>query len=400
MPFVPRIETVSHDSALIDRVRAVAAESGRLALRVETDTPWTEPLEGSVRVVDLAHVTGRSAPAFAGGLGNAHLVLVMPSAAQQPCVRYHRYPRSALEALLDEALHHLPLVTETPGVLLLGDSPTIRRVRDQIASVAPYGDVSVLVSGETGTGKELAAQAIHLGSRRPGAFVALNCAAVPETLFESELFGAEPGAFTGARAARVGLLETAAQGTLFLDEIGEMPQILQAKLLRVLETRTFRRLGSNRDIALDARIVSATNRPLYAAGADGHCGVTCSIGWPGSRSSSRHCAPGWKTSSSWRQRSSPPSRAGTGAPRCASPRTPSTCCASTPGRATCASCARSSSNRRSSRAERSSTARRSCWPCAAPSVAPRMMHRRAAPSGSPPRRPAWFARRFATSSAS
>jgi two-component system response regulator AtoC len=147
---------------------------------------------------------------------------------------------------------------------ILGDDPSVRRVREQIASVARFGEVSVLVIGETGTGKELVAEAIHDVSAARGPFVSLNCAAVPESLFESELFGHEAGAFTGARTAKVGLFEAARGGTLFLDEVGELRHDLQPKLLRVLETRQFRRVGGQRDIPLQARIVSATNRRLGA----------------------------------------------------------------------------------------------------------------------------------------
>lgn len=124
---------------------------------------------------------------------------------------------------------------------------------------------SVLISGESGTGKELAARMIHLASQRSDAvFVAINCAAIPENLMESELFGHEKGAFTGATQARPGKFELAAGGTLFLDEIGELPLALQAKLLRVLQERTFERLGGRREIQADVRIVAATNRDLGA----------------------------------------------------------------------------------------------------------------------------------------
>jgi transcriptional regulator with PAS, ATPase and Fis domain len=122
---------------------------------------------------------------------------------------------------------------------------------------------SVLISGESGTGKELVARMIHLASqRRDARFVAINCAAIPENLMESELFGHEKGAFTGATQARPGKFELAAGGTLFLDEIGELPMALQAKLLRVLQERTFERLGGRREIRADVRIVAATNRDL------------------------------------------------------------------------------------------------------------------------------------------
>ena len=122
---------------------------------------------------------------------------------------------------------------------------------------------SVLIGGESGTGKELVARMIHLAShRRDAGFVAINCAAIPENLMESELFGHEKGAFTGATQARPGKFELAAGGTLFLDEIGELPLALQAKLLRVLQERTFERLGGRREIRADVRIVAATNRDL------------------------------------------------------------------------------------------------------------------------------------------
>jgi two-component system response regulator AtoC len=131
--------------------------------------------------------------------------------------------------------------------------------------------MSTVVSGETGTGKELVAQRVHLATpgRGEGPFVELNCAAIPETLLEAELFGHEKGAFTDAARTRTGLLEEAEGGTLFLDEIGDMPPATQAKLLKVLETRAFRRLGGARDLDADVRFVAATHRDLDAAVAEG-----------------------------------------------------------------------------------------------------------------------------------
>jgi formate hydrogenlyase transcriptional activator len=145
---------------------------------------------------------------------------------------------------------------------IVGNSEQLRRVLKEIETVAP-ADSTVLIYGETGTGKELIARALHdLSSRKPNAFVKLNCAAIPTGLLESELFGHEKGAFTGAIMQRVGRFELANRGTIFLDEIGEIPLELQPKLLRVLQEREFERLGSSRTIRTDARLIAATNRDL------------------------------------------------------------------------------------------------------------------------------------------
>jgi DNA-binding NtrC family response regulator len=148
---------------------------------------------------------------------------------------------------------------------ILGDSPAIQEVLVKIEQMAPVSS-TVLVEGESGTGKELVAQAIHqLSPRRAGPFVAVNCAALPETLLESELFGHEKGSFTGAAERRLGRFELADGGTIFLDEVGEMPVALQVKLLRVLENRTFFRVGGTQPIRVDVRVIAATNRPLKEA---------------------------------------------------------------------------------------------------------------------------------------
>ncbi len=145
---------------------------------------------------------------------------------------------------------------------LVGGSAAMTRLRETIARVAPIPS-PVLVVGESGTGKELVARDLHrFGPNPSGPFVALNCAALPETLVESELFGHERGAFTGAVGTRKGAFEAAEKGTLFLDEIGELPLSMQAKLLRVLEERQLTRLGGTRPVSVDARIVAATNREL------------------------------------------------------------------------------------------------------------------------------------------
>ena len=178
--------------------------------------------------------------------------------------------RRALEKralqLENQALReHLGNLCEMP---LIGTSANIQRISRSIDSLAPTG-VDILLLGETGTGKEIVARALHAYSGRSGPFVALNCGALPEPVFESEMFGHESGAFTGAARRRIGKVEYAAGGTLFLDEIESLPLALQVKLLRVLQERQIERLGSNTSIAVDCRIIAATKtdlKPLCAQG--------------------------------------------------------------------------------------------------------------------------------------
>ncbi|MEA2257780.1 MAG: formate hydrogenlyase transcriptional activator [Acidobacteriaceae bacterium] len=145
---------------------------------------------------------------------------------------------------------------------IIGNSAALESVLEQVEQVAPTGS-TVLIEGETGTGKELIAHAIHTASQRCGrAFINLNCAAIPLDLLESELFGHEKGAFTGAIAQKIGRFEMADKGTLFLDEVGDIPPALQPKLLRVLQEQEFERLGSGRTHKMDVRLVAATNRNL------------------------------------------------------------------------------------------------------------------------------------------
>ncbi|AWM36036.1 Nitrogen assimilation regulatory protein [Gemmata obscuriglobus] len=185
-----------------------------------------------------------------------------------------------LQKALDEALDaagrvHEPDTRPDPGTddggtgPIIGSCPAMMEVYKAVGRVAPQ-DVPVLITGESGTGKELVARAVHQYSRRAGRpFVALNCAAIPEQLLESELFGHEKGAFTGADRRRIGRFEQCDGGTLFLDEIGDMPLALQSKLLRVLQEQAFERVGGGETVRTDVRIISATHRDLKARAAAG-----------------------------------------------------------------------------------------------------------------------------------
>jgi formate hydrogenlyase transcriptional activator len=152
---------------------------------------------------------------------------------------------------------------------IVGSGKLMRQLLKQVEKVAP-ADSTVLILGETGTGKELIARALHRRSKRSNrAFIRVNCAAIPESLIASELFGHEKGAFTGALQRRVGRFEAADGGTLFLDEIGELPMETQIALLRVLQEKEFERVGSNHPISVDVRLIAATNRDLPAAVSEG-----------------------------------------------------------------------------------------------------------------------------------
>ncbi|MCX7916278.1 MAG: sigma-54 dependent transcriptional regulator [Verrucomicrobiae bacterium] len=161
---------------------------------------------------------------------------------------------------------------------LLGNSPVMQELREFIAKVART-DATVLIQGESGTGKELIARALYNQSPRAnGPFIRVNCAAIPETLVESEFFGHEKGAFTGALSKREGRFELAHGGTLLLDEVSEIPLNLQAKLLRVLQEREFERVGGHRTIKVDVRVIATTNRHLEDAVARGSFAPTCTTG--------------------------------------------------------------------------------------------------------------------------
>jgi len=173
-----------------------------------------------------------------------------------------------------------PKLTETRPLpdSVVARSPLMQAVfRD--TSLVASSETRILLTGESGVGKEVIAEVIHAWSpRSAGPFVKVNCAAIPETLLESELFGHEKGAFTGAYTQRIGRFEEANQGTIFLDEIVEMSPSLQAKLLRVLQDGRFQRVGSNKELHTDARILAATNRDLEEVVANGNSARTCTIG--------------------------------------------------------------------------------------------------------------------------
>ncbi len=195
----------------------------------------------------------------------ADLILVdaLPEIAAPDGARYILVTGS-ISRTLDEIAHPAPAESDE----LVGCSAAMKRVREYVARVAA-STTSVLITGETGTGKELVAAQIHrLSPRRKGPLVAVNCAAIPDALIESELFGYERGAFTGAVAVHDGHLRQAHRGTIFFDEVGDMSPLAQAKILRALERRRIQRLGGNGEIEIDVRIVAATNRDVETLAAD------------------------------------------------------------------------------------------------------------------------------------
>ncbi len=255
-------------------------------LRALRDRPWTatvlslsvDPVDGDIarRVADEGNAGALVLTAPALSLERA---LLAERAGALALLREPVQPeqlRAELRGSLDEG-REVPFpedaADEAPDVdgppELIGESPPMGTVFEAVARVADSA-ATVLLTGESGTGKEVVARALHWASgRRAGPFVAVNCAAIPEHLLESELFGHEKGAFTGAVARRVGRFERAGGGTLFLDEIGDMSLVLQAKVLRALEERTVERVGGGDPIRVDVRVVAATNRDLARAMADG-----------------------------------------------------------------------------------------------------------------------------------
>ena len=215
-------------------------------------------LDPTIRVIVLGWAAGEEAAADAIGHG-AWDVLPSGCPAELLCAVVER---ACATAFLDRDSRRRARLLNTPTMPgVVGTSPALLAVCRQLERVAPT-DASVVLTGESGTGKEVMARALHETSRRRGRFVAINCAAIPETLLEAELFGYERGAFTGAVKQTLGRFELADGGTLFLDEIGDLPLGLQAKLLRFLQERVIERIGGRQEIAVDARLVCATHRDL------------------------------------------------------------------------------------------------------------------------------------------
>ena len=242
--------------AIVAEARADGATAG--------DGGWSivTPLRAFDRVLGALYVQwdGARAPAVEEQLPFLIAVSAMAAVALAHARQLERAETESLQQRAEHDRRHK----------MVGWSPAMRRLYRNIAKAAPT-ESTILITGESGTGKELVARAIHRNSRRADQpFVAINCAAIPETLIESELFGHERGAFTGAIAQKRGRFELADGGTLFLDEIGELSLTVQAKLLRVLEQREIERVGGTRSVPLDFRLVAASNRDLQAAARAGH----------------------------------------------------------------------------------------------------------------------------------
>lgn len=253
--------------------RVLTAESGPEALRIlpreKTDLVISDLRMDEMDGLALFSEIQKIQPGMPVIILTAHgSIPDAVSATQQGVYSFLTKPvdRDALYSAIDQALaHRAPASDDAWRESIVTRSPLMLRMLEQARMVA-QSDVSVLINGQSGTGKEILAQAIHAASPRAGnAFIAINCGALPEQLLESELFGHAKGAFTGAVSNREGLFQAAEGGTLFLDEIGDMPPTLQVKLLRVLQERKVRPLGSNHDLDINVRILSATHHDLPKA---------------------------------------------------------------------------------------------------------------------------------------
>ncbi len=264
---VPLREAAASDGYEVELIETASELESRLA-RLEPNSAYALVLSGGLERAEVRRLLGLlngfvTRPpliAFADG-SDEELDDLCEALTLDACLRT---PPDTDEFLLvlGQQLERLRLQMETG---IIGTSPVIREVLERVSLIAPVNS-TVMITGESGTGKELVARAIHkLSPRRARPFIAVNCAALPESLLESELFGHEKGSFTGATSRRKGMFELADGGTLFLDEIGEMALATQTRLLRVLETRRFMRVGGDTEIQVDVRVIAATNTDLQAA---------------------------------------------------------------------------------------------------------------------------------------
>jgi DNA-binding NtrC family response regulator len=271
--------------ALVDRVRATLSRAGFEITRIASREQLLKKLS-SQRVVVVGPSSKRDeglelAEAIRAANGSLPVVLVVADSSEELAIaalragvtEYVRFPllEKELPAAVSRCLRLTEreeehAVAEAAGSGIIGESSAMRTIRARIERIA-QNDSNVLITGETGTGKELFAELVHQKSRRRNRpFVTINCAAIPDSLLESELFGHSKGAFTGADSMQDGKLKAADQGTIFLDEIGDMSAFSQAKILRVLENKEIQRLGCARGIPVDVRVVAATNQDLDQLG--------------------------------------------------------------------------------------------------------------------------------------